>query len=76
MTTIPRGTNFVSNGQRNATAQITLDGSPISAPEQGEGGNSNVYYQPSVEIVQEFKVQNNSFWRSSATMAGLSSTSF
>ena len=57
----PYGTNFVSNGQRNATAQVTLDGSPISAPEQGEGGNSNVYYQPSVEIVQEFKVQNNSF---------------
>jgi len=57
----PNGTNFVSNGQRNATAQVTLDGSPISAPEQGEGGNSNVYYQPSVEIVQEFKVQNNSF---------------
>ncbi len=57
----PAGTNFVSNGQRNATAQVTLDGSPISAPEQGEGGNSNVYYQPSVEIVQEFKVQNNGF---------------
>jgi hypothetical protein len=57
----PTGTNFVSNGQRNATAEVTLDGSPLSAPEQGEGGNSNVYYQPSVEIVQEFKVQNNSF---------------
>jgi hypothetical protein len=57
----PSGTNFVSNGQRNATAQISLDGSPLSAPEQGEGGNSNVYYTPSVEIVQEFKVQNNSF---------------
>ncbi len=57
----PSGTNFVSNGQRNATAQISLDGSPLSAPEQGEGGNSNVYFQPSVEIVQEFKVQNNSF---------------
>ena len=57
----PAGTNFVSNGQRNATAEVRLDGSPLSAPEQGEGGNSNVYYQPSVEIVQEFKVQNNSF---------------
>src|SRR4029077_14254687 len=56
----PSGTNFVSNGQRNATAQVTLDGSPISAPEQGEGGNSNVYYQPSVEIVQECKVQTSS----------------
>ncbi len=57
----PSGTNFVSNGQRNATAEVRLDGNPISAPEQGEGGNTNVYYQPSVEIVQEFKLQNNSF---------------
>ena len=38
----PAGTNFVSNGQRNATAEVRLDGNPISAPEQGEGGNSNV----------------------------------
>jgi hypothetical protein len=57
----PSGTNFVSNGQRNATAEVRLDGALISAPEQGEGGNSNVYYDPLVEGVQEFKVQNNSF---------------
>ena len=57
----PSGTNFVSNGQRNATAEVRFDGSPISAPEQGEGGNSNVYYTPSVEVIQEFKVENNSF---------------
>ena len=57
----PTGTNFVSNGQRNATAEIRLDGALISAPEQGEGGNSNVYYEPLIESVQEFKVQNNSF---------------
>ena len=57
----PSGTNFVSNGQRNATAEIRMDGALISAPEQGEGGNSNVYYEPSVEAVQEFKVQSNSF---------------
>jgi hypothetical protein len=57
----PTGTNFVSNGQRNATAEIRIDGSLISAPEQGEGGNSNVYYEPLVEGVQEFKVQNNLF---------------
>jgi hypothetical protein len=57
----PTGTNFVSNGQRNATAEIRMDGALISAPEQGEGGNSNVYYEPLVEGVQEFKVQNNSF---------------
>jgi hypothetical protein len=57
----PSGTNFVSNGQRNATAEVRIDGSLISAPEQGEGATSNVYYEPSVEVVQEFKVQNNSF---------------
>ena len=33
----PSGTNFTSNGQRNATAEIRLDGALISAPEQGEG---------------------------------------
>ncbi len=57
----PSGTNFASNGQRNATAEVRLDGALVSAPEQGEGGNSNVYYEPLVESVQEFKVQNNSF---------------
>src|SRR6185312_12854691 len=57
----PSGTNFVSNGQRNATAEVRLDGALTSAPEQGEGATTNVYYQPSVETVQEFKVENNSF---------------
>src|SRR5579872_7218373 len=57
----PSGTNFTSNGQRNATAEIRLDGALISAPEQGEGGNSNVYYEPLIEGMQEMKVQNNSF---------------
>jgi hypothetical protein len=57
----PSGTNFTSNGQRNATAEIRMDGALISAPEQGEGGNTNVYYEPLIDSVQEFKVQNNSF---------------
>ena len=57
----PSGANFTSNGQRNATAEVRLDGALISAPEQGEGGNSNVYYEPLVEGMQEMKVQNNSF---------------
>src|ERR1700678_394478 len=57
----PSGTNFVSNGQRNATAEVRLDGALISAPEQGEGGNTNVYYEPLIESVQEVTVQNNSF---------------
>jgi len=57
----PAGTNFVSNGQRNATAEVRIDGALTSAPEQGEGATSNVYYQPLVDMVQEFKVENNSF---------------
>ena len=57
----PGGTNFVSNGQRNSTANIRLDGVLITSPEQGEGGNSGVYYQATVEGLQEVKVQNNSF---------------
>ncbi len=57
----PSGTNFVSNGQRNATAEVRIDGALISAPEQGEGATTNVYYEPSVEIIQEFKVESNSF---------------
>jgi len=57
----PSGTNFTSNGQRNATAEIRLDGALLSAPEQGEGGNTNVYYEPLIEGMQEMKVQNNSF---------------
>src|ERR1700722_4037476 len=61
MDSYPAGTNFVSNGQRNSTANITLDGVLITAPEQGEGGNSNLYYQATVEGLQEVKVQNNSF---------------
>ena len=59
--TYPSGTNFVSNGQRNSTAEIRVDGALTTAPEQGEGATTNVYWQPSVEIVQEFKVENNSF---------------
>jgi len=55
------GTNFVSNGQRYATAEFRLDGGLASAPEGGEGGTTNVSYLPSVESIQEFKLQNNSF---------------
>src|SRR2546430_1133848 len=33
----PSGTDFVSKGKRNSTAEVRFDGGPISAPEQGEG---------------------------------------
>jgi hypothetical protein len=60
MDSYPGGTNFISNGQRTATANIRLDGVLITAPEQGAGGESGLYYQATVEGLQEIKVQNNS----------------
>ncbi len=57
----PEGTNFASNGQRYSTAEIRLDGTLATGPEQGEGATSNLSYMPSAEVIQEFKVQNNSF---------------
>lgn len=57
----PVGTDFSSNGQRYASAEIRLDGNLATGPEQGEGATSNLSYIPSAEVIQEFKVQNNSF---------------
>ena len=55
------GTTFTSNGQRYSTAEFRTDGALISAPEGGEGSNTNISYHPLVESVQEFKLQSNSF---------------
>jgi hypothetical protein len=57
----PVGTDFSSNGQRYASAEIRLDGNLATGPEQGEGATSNLSYIPSGEVIQEFKVQSNSF---------------
>jgi len=57
----PVGTDFSSNGQRYGSAEIRLDGTLATGPEQGEGATSNLSYVPSAEVIQEFKVQNNSF---------------
>src|SRR5450432_108580 len=56
----PVGTNFSSNGQRYGSAEIRLDGNLATGPEQGEGATTNLSYIPSAEVIQEFKVQNNS----------------
>jgi len=53
--------NFVSNGQRNSSAEMRLDGSILSVPEAGEGAMFWSHYQASIEIVSEFKVQTNGF---------------
>jgi Carboxypeptidase regulatory-like domain len=52
--------NFTSNGGRNATADILIDGVSTTDYEQ----NSAIVvplYTPSVDAVQEFKVQQNNF---------------
>jgi hypothetical protein len=57
----PYGTDFSSNGQRYGSAEIRLDGTLATGPEPGEGATTNLSYLPSNEVIQEFKVQNNSF---------------
>jgi Carboxypeptidase regulatory-like domain/TonB dependent receptor len=53
------GINFTSNGQRNSSSEVRVDGSIIGAAEGGEGGMFRVHYQPTPDAIQEFKVQNN-----------------
>ena len=53
------GSNFVSNGVRNSTTDLLLDGTTVALHEQG-GGATDIKFRPTVEAVQEFKVQTNS----------------
>lgn len=52
--------NFVANGTRNSTADVMLDGTVITGIEQN-GGVTDVKYTPSVDVIQEFKIQTNFF---------------
>jgi Carboxypeptidase regulatory-like domain len=52
--------NFVSNGSRNATADILMDGVTTTNYEQNSGIRVDTY-QPSVDAVEEFKVQESNF---------------
>ncbi|MGA8185337.1 MAG: carboxypeptidase regulatory-like domain-containing protein, partial [Terriglobia bacterium] len=52
--------NFTSNGGRNATSDILIDG--VSTTDYEQNGSIIVpLYTPSVDAVQEFKVQQNNF---------------
>jgi hypothetical protein len=52
--------NFVSNGSRNMTSDTLIDG--ITAGQMmSQGQNSGVAYSPSVDAVEEFKVQQTNF---------------
>ncbi|MGO8735326.1 MAG: TonB-dependent receptor domain-containing protein [Terriglobia bacterium] len=52
--------NFTSNGGRNATSNVLVDGVSATGTEQN-GGIQTVLYTPSVDDVQEFNVQQNSY---------------
>jgi len=54
------GNNFVSQGSRNATADILIDGVSTVAAEQN-GSFQTPLYTPSVDAVQEFRVQQSGF---------------
>ena len=52
--------NFVSNGGRNSTSDIIIDG--ISETNyENNSGITNALYTPSIDAVQEFKLQQNNY---------------
>ncbi|MGH9658652.1 MAG: TonB-dependent receptor domain-containing protein, partial [Bryobacteraceae bacterium] len=53
-------TNFVANGSRNSTSDILVDGVTVTTVEQNSG-ITDLKYAPSVDAVQEFKIQTNFF---------------
>jgi len=54
------GTNFVSNGSRNSTADVLMDGATITNYEPN-GGVTQITYTPSAEAVDEFRVEQSNF---------------
>src|SRR5215471_17082259 len=54
------GTNFVSSGVRNNASEVLMDGAALTGIEQN-GGVTDVKYKPTVDVVEEFKVQTNFF---------------
>lgn len=53
-------TNFVANGSRNSTSDVLVDGVTVTTIEQNSG-ISDLKFSPSVDAVQEFKMQTNFF---------------
>jgi hypothetical protein len=56
----PTNTNFVANGTRNATSDVLVDGAIVNTTEQNSGA-TDLKWTPSVDAVQEFKMQTNFF---------------
>ena len=53
-------TNFVANGSRNSTSDVLVDGVTVTTVEQNSG-ITDLKFSPSVDVVQEFKMQTNFF---------------
>jgi hypothetical protein len=53
-------TNFVANGSRNSTSDVLVDGATVATVEQNSGV-TDLKFSPSVDVVQEFKMQTNFF---------------
>ena len=53
-------TNFSANGSRNSTSDILIDGATVVTVEQNSG-ITDLKFSPSIDVVQEFKMQTNFF---------------
>jgi hypothetical protein len=62
-------TNFVANGGRNAVSDVLIDGALVNTTEQNSGVTT-LKWTPSLDSVQEFKVQTNFFQAEYAQSAG------
>ena len=54
------GINFNSAGSRNSTAEVLVDGATATNFEQNSG-IQNVLYEPPIDSIEEFKVQQSNF---------------
>ena len=54
------GTNFISNGSRNSTADVLMDGATVTNFEPN-GGITQMTYVPSPEAVDEMRVVQSNF---------------
>ena len=65
----PTNTDFSANGARNATSDVLVDGALVNTTEQNTGA-TDLKYTPSVDAVQEFKMQVNFFGAEYAQSGG------
>jgi hypothetical protein len=68
-TNTPTNTNFNAVGGRNSTSDVLVDGAIVNTTEQNTGA-TDLKYTPSVDAVQEFKIQVNFFGAEYAESGG------